>query len=92
MQQSTTIFDEDLLIKGFAFSSSTVFNMERLHQASLPKKQKKMDKCKDLCDFEMGQMARRLDQSNFKTSVLVGCSQSAVARTYQKWSKEEKKL
>ncbi|KAK3567713.1 hypothetical protein QTP86_022674, partial [Hemibagrus guttatus] len=40
----------------------------------------KMDKCKDLSEFDKGQivMARRLDQSISKTAALVGCSRSAV--------------
>ncbi|KAK3573842.1 hypothetical protein QTP86_032881 [Hemibagrus guttatus] len=50
----------------------------------------KMGKCKDLSEFDKDQivMARRLDQSISKTAGLVGCSQSAVVRIYQKWSKE----
>ena len=51
-----------------------------------------MGKCKDVSDFDKGQivMARRLGQSISKTAALVGCSRSAVVRTYQKWSKEGK--
>ncbi|KAK3567699.1 hypothetical protein QTP86_021632 [Hemibagrus guttatus] len=51
----------------------------------------KMDKRKDLSEFDKGQivMARRLDQSISKTAALVGCSWSAVVIIYQKWSKEE---
>ncbi|KAK3574072.1 hypothetical protein QTP86_002877 [Hemibagrus guttatus] len=39
-----------------------------------------MCKCKDLSEFDKGQivMARRLDQSISKTAALVGCSRSAV--------------
>ncbi|KAK3571239.1 hypothetical protein QTP86_005903 [Hemibagrus guttatus] len=39
-----------------------------------------MGKCKDLSEFDKGQivMARRLDQSISKTAALVGCSRSAV--------------
>ncbi|KAK3521036.1 hypothetical protein QTP86_025032 [Hemibagrus guttatus] len=50
----------------------------------------KMDKCKDLSEFDKGKivMARPLDQSISKTAALVGCSWSAVVSTYQKWSKE----
>ncbi|KAK3536469.1 hypothetical protein QTP86_013796, partial [Hemibagrus guttatus] len=50
----------------------------------------KMDKSKDLSEFEKGQivMARQLDQSISKTAALVGCSRSAVVSIYQKWSKE----
>ncbi|XP_065118090.1 fibroblast growth factor receptor 1-A-like isoform X1 [Paramisgurnus dabryanus] len=46
----------------------------------------------DLSDFDKGQivMAIRLGQSISKTAALVGCSQSAVVSTYQKWSKEGK--
>uniref|UniRef100_A0A671YBG6 Tc1-like transposase DDE domain-containing protein n=1 Tax=Sparus aurata TaxID=8175 RepID=A0A671YBG6_SPAAU len=49
-----------------------------------------MGKCKDLSDFNRGQivMARRLGQSISETAGLVGCSRSAVVSTYQKWSKE----
>ncbi|KAK3542138.1 hypothetical protein QTP86_016464, partial [Hemibagrus guttatus] len=49
----------------------------------------KLGKCKDLSEFEKGQivMARRLDQSISKTAALVGCSRSAVVSIYQKWSK-----
>lgn len=49
-----------------------------------------MGKCKDLSDFDKGQivMARRLGESISKTAALVGCSRSAVVLTYQKWSKE----
>ncbi|KAK3523932.1 hypothetical protein QTP70_016739, partial [Hemibagrus guttatus] len=50
----------------------------------------KMGKCKDLSEFDKGQivMARRLDQSISKTAAIVGCSRSAVVSIYQKWSKE----
>ncbi|KAK3533020.1 hypothetical protein QTP70_006231 [Hemibagrus guttatus] len=49
-----------------------------------------MGKCKDLSEFDKGQivMARRLDQSISITAALVGCSRSAVVSVYQKWSKE----
>ncbi|KAK3553370.1 hypothetical protein QTP70_003533 [Hemibagrus guttatus] len=49
-----------------------------------------MGKCKDLREFDKGQivMARRLDQSISKTAALVGCSRSAVVSIYQKCSKE----
>ncbi|ROL43997.1 hypothetical protein DPX16_10281 [Anabarilius grahami] len=49
-----------------------------------------MGKRKDLSEFDKGQvvMARQLGQSISKTVALVGCSQSAVVRIYQKWSKE----
>ncbi|KAK3571264.1 hypothetical protein QTP86_005978 [Hemibagrus guttatus] len=42
-----------------------------------------MGKCKDLSEFDKGQivMARRLDQSVSKTAALVGCSRSAVEGT-----------
>lgn len=51
-----------------------------------------MGKRKDLSDFDKGQivMAKRLGQSNSQTAALVGCSRSAVIRTYQIWSKEGK--
>ncbi|MCI4382235.1 hypothetical protein PGIGA_G00012650 [Pangasianodon gigas] len=51
---------------------------------------RKMGKRKDLSDFDEGQivMSRRLGQSVSKAAGLVGCSQYAVVRTYQKWSKE----
>nr|XP_055063695.1 fibroblast growth factor receptor 1-A-like isoform X2 [Misgurnus anguillicaudatus] len=54
----------------------------------------KTGKRKDLSDFDKGQivMARRLGQSISKTAALVGCSQSAVVSTYQKWSKEGKEV
>ncbi|KAK3516229.1 hypothetical protein QTP70_006376 [Hemibagrus guttatus] len=54
------------------------------------KPSRKMGKCKDLSEFDKGQivMARRLDQSISKTAALVGCSRSAVVSIYQKWSKE----
>ncbi|KAK3544763.1 hypothetical protein QTP86_026782, partial [Hemibagrus guttatus] len=50
----------------------------------------KMDKCKDLSEFDKGQIVvvRRLDQNISKTAALVGCSRSAVVSIYQKWSKE----
>ncbi|KAK3533095.1 hypothetical protein QTP70_006773 [Hemibagrus guttatus] len=50
----------------------------------------KMDKRKDLGEFDKGQivMARPLDQSISKTAALLGCSRSAVVSIYQKWSKE----
>lgn len=49
-----------------------------------------MGKCRDLSDFDKGQivMARCLGESISKTAALVGCSRSAVVLTYQKWSKE----
>ena len=52
----------------------------------------KMGKCKDLSDFDKGQivMARWLGQSISKIAALVRCSWSAVVSTYQKWSKEGK--
>ncbi|KAK3547576.1 hypothetical protein QTP86_025465, partial [Hemibagrus guttatus] len=45
----------------------------------------KMDKCKDLSEFDEDQMvtARQLDQSVSKTAALVGCSRSAVVSIYQ---------
>ena len=48
-----------------------------------------MGKRKDLSDFGKGQivMARGLGQSISKTTGLVGCSQYAVVRTDQKWTK-----
>ena len=51
-----------------------------------------MGQRKDVSDFDKGQivMARRLGQSISRTAALVGCSRSAVVRTYQKWSKEGK--
>ena len=51
-----------------------------------------MGQRKDVSDFDKGQivMARQLDQSISTTAALVGCSRSAVVRTYQKWSKEGK--
>ncbi|KAK3551220.1 hypothetical protein QTP70_013834 [Hemibagrus guttatus] len=51
---------------------------------------RKNGKCKDLSEFDKGQivMARQLDQSISKTAALVGCSRSAVVSIYQKWSKE----
>ena len=51
-----------------------------------------MGKRKDLSNFDKGQivMARRLGQSISKTAAFVGCSQSAVADTHQKQSKEGK--
>ncbi len=50
----------------------------------------KMGKCKDLSEFDKGQivMAKRLGQIISKTVALVGCSRSAVVSIYQKWSKE----
>ncbi|KAK3507722.1 hypothetical protein QTP70_034827, partial [Hemibagrus guttatus] len=50
----------------------------------------KMDKRKDLSEFDKDQivMARPLNQSISKTAALVGCSRSAVVSIYQKWSKE----
>ena len=52
----------------------------------------KMGKREDLTDFDKGRivMARRLGLSISMTASLVGCSRSAVVRTYQKWSKEGK--
>ncbi|ROL54188.1 hypothetical protein DPX16_10611 [Anabarilius grahami] len=49
-----------------------------------------MSKCKDLSEFDKGQIviARQLGQSISKTAALVGCSRSAVVSIYQKWSKE----
>ncbi|KAK3517578.1 hypothetical protein QTP70_012564 [Hemibagrus guttatus] len=49
-----------------------------------------MGKCKDLSEFDKGQivMARRLDQNISKTAALVVCSRSAVVNIYQKWYKE----
>lgn len=49
-----------------------------------------MGKCKDLSDFERGQivMARRLGQSISQTAKLVGCSRSAVVSTFKKWTQE----
>ncbi|KAK3520557.1 hypothetical protein QTP70_026490 [Hemibagrus guttatus] len=46
---------------------------------------RKMDKCKDLSEFDKGRivMARPLDQSISKTAALVGCSQSVVPQTSQ---------
>ena len=51
-----------------------------------------MVKRKDVSDFDKGQivMSTRLGQSISRTAALVGCSRSAVVRTYQKWSKEGK--
>ncbi|KAI5095166.1 nephrocystin-4-like [Silurus meridionalis] len=50
----------------------------------------KMDKRKDLSDFEKGHvvMGRRLGQSISKNTALLGCSRSAVVSVYQKCSKE----
>ncbi len=50
----------------------------------------KIGKCKDLSEFDKGQivMAKRLGQIISETVALVGCSQSAVVSIYQKWSKE----
>ncbi|KAK3561927.1 hypothetical protein QTP86_019049, partial [Hemibagrus guttatus] len=47
----------------------------------------KMDKRKDLSEFNKGQMvmARRLDQSISKTAALVGCSRSAVSAQVEEW-------
>ncbi|KAK3544403.1 hypothetical protein QTP86_010539 [Hemibagrus guttatus] len=46
-----------------------------------------MGKCKDLSEFDKGQivMARPLDQSISITAALVGCSRSAVVSIYQKY-------
>ena len=53
-----------------------------------------MGQRKDVSDFDEGQivLARRSGQSISSTAALVGCSQSAVVRTYQKWSKEGEPL
>lgn len=53
-------------------------------------KQKTMGNCKDLKDFDKGQIviARQLVQRNSKTAALVRCSCSAVVKTYQIWSKK----
>ncbi|KAK3544025.1 hypothetical protein QTP70_035036, partial [Hemibagrus guttatus] len=47
----------------------------------------KMDKRKDLSEFDKGQivMARPLDQNIPKTAALMGCSQSAVVSIYHKY-------
>ncbi|KAK3547977.1 hypothetical protein QTP70_001641 [Hemibagrus guttatus] len=47
-----------------------------------------MGKRKDLSLFDKGQIARQLDQTGSKIAALVGCSQSAEVKIYQKWSKE----
>ncbi|KAK3511693.1 hypothetical protein QTP70_014527 [Hemibagrus guttatus] len=59
---------------------------ETKSDASSQVKAGKMDKSKDLSEFDKGQivMARPLDQNISKTAALVGCSRSAVDSVYQK--------